>query len=509
MTSLPFKTFHFPAGRVRTFLRGAVTRARQRPLRWGATGIVLLGIAIALSGRGQKSNKWQTGDTPPVTASAILGPFMQEVVERGEVESSSNVDIRCKVQSRLASGTPIIQIVPEGTYVKEGDFLVKLDDSSLQGDVVMQQIACNTSRAQVVEAQAEFDASKLALQEYESGTFRQEEGNLESDVFVAKENLRRAEEYLRYSEKLAARGYVTEVQLSADRFALEKARKELDAAGTKLEVLHRYTKVKTLNKLKADVETAEARLGSRENSHKLDLDRQKMLEEQLANCVIKAPTSGQVVYANLSTGEPLIGEGKLVRERQIIIRLPDPKRMQVTARVNESRIDRVKKGMICRIRLDAFPDLQLSGKVRDISEYPLPAASAYSTMKEYAAEIDILDPPPGVRSGMTAQTAIEVQNIDQAVQVPLPAVIERNKRYFCLVTQNGELAAQEVSVGPSNDQVVVINDGLNEGDQVLLAPQAYEGKVTLPEVTAKADAPQTPKARAVAAAAKENKSAAR
>ncbi len=183
--------------------------------------------------------------------------------------------------------------------------------------------------------------------------------------------------------------------------------------------------------------------------------------------------------------------------------------MQVTARVNESRIDRVKKGMICRIRLDAFPDLQLSGKVRDISEYPLPAASAYSTMKEYAAEIDILDPPPGVRSGMTAQTAIEVQNIDQAVQVPLPAVIERNKRYFCLVTQNGELAAQEVSVGPSNDQVVVINDGLNEGDQVLLAPQAYEGKVTLPEVTAKADAPQTPEARAVAAAAKVNKSAAR
>ncbi len=302
MISLTFKTFRLPVGRARRFVESALARVRQRPLRWGAAGVVCLGLAVSLAGRGHKSNKWQTGATPPVTASAILGPFMQEVVERGEVESSSNVDIRCKVQSRLASGTPIIQIVPEGTYVKEGDFLVKLDDSSLQGDVVMQQIACNTSRAQVVEAQAEFDASKLALQEYESGTFRQEEGNLESDVFVAKENLRRAEEYLRYSEKLAARGYVTEVQLSADRFALEKARKELDAAGTKLEVLHRYTKVKTLNKLKADVETAEARLGSRENSHKLDLDRQKMLEEQLANCVIKAPTSGQVVYANLSTG---------------------------------------------------------------------------------------------------------------------------------------------------------------------------------------------------------------
>jgi len=509
MTSLPLKSFRFPTDSARALLHKAITRIRQHPLRWGAAGLVCLGLAIALPSRGHKTNKWQTGDTPPVTASATLGPFLQEVVERGEVESSSNVEIRCKVQSRASAGTPIIQIVPEGTYVKEGDFLVKLDDSSLQSDVVMQQIGCNTSRALAVEAQADFDATKLALQEYESGTFRQEEGNLESDVFVAKENLRRAEEYLRYSEKLAARGYVTEVQLEADRFALEKARKELDAAGTKLEVLHRYTKVKTLNKLKADVETAEARLGARQNSHKLDVDRQKMLEEQLAGCVITAPTSGQVVYANLSAGEPLIGEGKLVRERQIIIRLPDPKRMQVTARVNESRIDRVKKGMVCRIRLDAFPDLQLNGTVREISEYPLPAATVYSTMKEYAAEIDIENPPPGVRSGMTAQTAIEVEKLEQAVQVPLPAVIERNKRYFCLVTQNGELAAQEVSVGPSNEQAVVINDGLNEGDQVLLAPQAYESKVTLPEIAAKVETTQTPEARAVAAAAKITKSAAR
>lgn len=507
MTAIPFKTVKLPP-RVAALLGRARTRLRRRPLIFGAIPLVFLGIALVASGHSRKHKTWNASATPPVVGQAVAGPFLQEVVERGEVESSSNVEIRCMVQSRSAAGSAIIQIVPEGTYVKEGDFLVKLDDSGLQAELVMQQIASNTSRAAVVEGQADFDATKLALQEYESGIFRQEEGNLESDQFVAKENLRRAEEYLRYSERLAARGYVTEVQLEADRFAVEKARKELDASTTKLEVLHRYTKVKTLNKLKADVETTEARLKSKENSHKLDLDRQKMLEDQLANCVIKAPNSGQVVYANPPSGEPLIAEGKLVRERQIIIRLPDPKRMQVTARVNESRIDRVKKGMTARIRLDAFPDQELNGTVRDISEYPLPAASAYSTMKEYAAEIDIHEPPPGVRSGMTAQAAIEVAKIDRAVQVPLPAVLERNKRFFCLVTQDGELTAQEVSVGPANEQTVVINDGINEGDQVLLAPQSYEGSVTLPEaVAAKSEA--TPEAQAVAEASAVAKSAAR
>ncbi len=480
MTADPSARLNFPAMRaaLAATLRRVLGTPHRRKLALGGGLVAVLGLALLFTTTRNPSKRPLLGDATatPLTATAISGPFLQQVIERGEVESSSNVEIRCQVQSRIANGVPIIQIVPEGTYVQEGDFLVKLDDSVLQTEVVQLQIACNTSRAMSVEAQAEHEAAKLALQEYESGTFRQEEGAMQSEEFVAKENLRRAEEYVSYSKKLAARGYVTEVQLEADRFAVEKARNELASARTKLEVLHRYTKLKTLNKLKADVQTAEARMKSRENSHQLDLDRLQTIEDQLAKCIITAPTSGQVVYANQgsNSGEPLIAEGKIVRERQIIIRLPDPKRMQVTARVNESRIDRVKNGMIARIRLDAFPEVELTGTVREVSEYPLPAVSAYSTMKEYAAAIDIIDPPPGVRSGMTAQASIEVEKLDQAVQVPLQAVIERDDRFFCIVEHDGEYAAREVNVGHSNDQVVVIQDGLQAGDRVVLAPQNYE-----------------------------------
>jgi RND family efflux transporter MFP subunit len=421
----------------------------------------------------------------PLTVAAASSQFLQEVLERGEVGSSSNVEIRCQVQSKVLTGTPIIQIVPEGTYVKEGDFLVKLDDSGIQADVVQQQIACNSSRALEVEAKTDFEAAKLALEEYQSGTFLQDLGVVEGERFVAQENMRRAEEYLRYSLKLAERGYVTEVQLEADRFAVEKARKELDNASTKLSVLHRYTKTKMVNRLKANVETAEARLRARENSHNLDEERLKNLEDQLAKCVIKAPTNGQVVYANLPSGDPLIAEGKPVRERQIIIRLPDPKRMQVTARINESRIDKVRVGMQSRIRLDAFPNMVLTGTVRSVSEYPLPALTPYSSVKEYGAEVTIDEPPTGVRSGMTAQVAIEVERQENALQVPVQAVLERGKRFFCIVDTGGELVAKEVQVGSANEQYVIIADGLEDGEQVILAPQSYENKVSLPEVAVK------------------------
>ena len=430
----------------------------------------------------------------PITAPAVMAAFLQEVVERGEVSSSSNVEIRCLVQGKALTGTTILEIVPEGSYVKEGDFLVRLDDSALRADLVQQQIAANTSRALEVEALAEFDAAKLALEEYESGTYLQDKGVIESERFVAQENMRRAEEYLRYSLRLAERGYVTSVQLDADRFAVEKARNELENVTTKLRVLDRFTKIKTINRLKANVETAEARWRSRQNSHDLDEDRLKSLEDQLTKCVIKAPSPGQVVYANPPAGEPLIAEGKQVRERQIIIRLPDPKRMQVLARINESRIDRVRVGMVSKIRMDAFPNHVLSGTVRSVSEYPLPAASPYNTIKEYGAEITIDEAPPGARSGMTAQVSIEVEKLEKVLQVPVQSVLERGKRFFCVVQEEEGLVAREVSVGSANEQVVVITTGLAEGDQVILNPQSVEARLELPDVAGKFE-PKEPATR--------------
>jgi len=460
-------------------------RPKRRKLLWLC---VVIAIGGGLWWRGSFTSTKKTAlPVVPLTTAAVSGPFLQEVVERGEVGSSSNVEIRCQVQSKGVLGTPIIQIVAEGTYVNEGDFLVKLDDSGLQADLVQQQIQCNTSRALEVEGRTDYESSKIALQEYESGTYLQDRGAAESDQFVTRENLRRAEEYLRYSLRLAERGYVTDVQLEADRFAVEKARKELENASTKMEVLEKYTKIKNINRLTANVETAEARMRARENSRMLDEEKLKSLEDQLSKCVIYAPTSGQVVYANLPTGDPLIAEGKLVRERQVIIRLPDPKRMQVVARINESRIDKLKVGMPSKIRLDAFPKNVLTGVVRSVTEYPLPAATPYSTIKEYGAEVTIDEAPLGARTGMTAQVAIEVERLEEALQIPVQSVLERGKRFFCVVEKGGEIAAQEIQVRSANETSVVISDGLVAGDKVVLAPQSVESLVTLPEMVTKAD----------------------
>ena len=115
------------------------------------------------------------------------------------------------------------------------------------------------------------ETARLELAEYESGTFIEQEEQLESEIFVAQENLRRAQEYLVYSQRLSEKGYVSAVQLEADRFAVDKATKELEVARTKLDVLRTYTKEKMITQLKAKIETTIAKHSAAERTYNIDV----------------------------------------------------------------------------------------------------------------------------------------------------------------------------------------------------------------------------------------------
>ena len=177
------------------------------------------------------------------------------------------------MKSKNTTGIAILRIVPEGTVVKKGDFLVELDSSALKAAADAQKILVNTAKAAEVEAHNIYDTAVIAKREYLEGTYMQERQTIESEVFVAEENLNRAKEYYAYSQKLAAKGYVNELQLEADHFAVEKAKKDLDTAKTKLKVLDEFTKPKMLKTLESDIVIAKAKWDSGKNSHELELEK--------------------------------------------------------------------------------------------------------------------------------------------------------------------------------------------------------------------------------------------
>ena len=406
--------------------------------------------------------------------------FRLEIVEPGEIESAHNVDVLCEVKSRNSAGVNILEIVPEGSQVVKGDFLVRLDDSALQKDLLTQRIDVHQAKAYLVQAEADFEAAKLAMDEYLSGSYRQDLEQLEGAVFVARENLRRAQEYHDYSKKLAVKGYISQTQLEADAFAVEKSQKDLDLSLTKLDVLKVHSRKAKVNDLNASIQTLSAKLKSVENSYELECTREKEINEQIKKCIIKSPAIGEVTYANRSTSGSedgiLIEEGKLVRERQKIIRLPDASLMRVIAKVNENRIEQIREGMICSIKIDALRGIELKGKVESVSDYPLPSVSRYTShIKEYATHILIHNPPIGIRSGMTAKVSILSEKIDQVLQVPITAIFRRNGNDYCLVgvADNNSFSVRALELGSNNLTMVVVLKGLKEGENVVVNPDSF------------------------------------
>ena len=458
-------------------------------------GFVSTKALMGLAGAGALSLLWWVSGTDdsldteiqPLFEEVTTSDFVLEFIEPGEIESAENVEIKSEVRSRSSAGTSILEIVPEGTVVKKGDFLVRLDDASLQKDLLRQRISVHQSKATLVKATADVEAAKLALQEYLSGSFRENEEQLESSEFVSKENLRRAQEYLVYSKKLAAKGYVSEAQLEADQFAVEKARKELDLAQTKLEVLRTHSRKAKVNDLNASILTAEARLQSAQNSYQLEKTQEVEIEEQIVKCMILSPAAGEVTYANNTKSGAsdviLIEEGKQVRENQTIIRLPNASLLRVRAKVNENRIEKVRPGMECTILIDAMRDLQLDGKVESVSEYPLPSVSRYTShIKEYATEIVINNPPSGVRTGMTAKVTIKSEFVKNTLQVPLTAIFRKEGKTFCITgNDNDAMEIREIKLGSYNMNMAVVVGGLKVGERIVLNPDHFRPNLELSE----------------------------
>lgn len=436
-----------------------------------AAGLLLVGIWYVRPGGADH-------ELSGIVERVVRAPFEHDVSERGELESSNNVLVRCEVQSRTAgtNGVKIIEIVPEGTNVKQGEFLIRFDDAALKSERTTQLINVGTAEATAAQSRNDLDAALIGRKEYEFGEFETEREKVNGEILVASQAVTHAEESVTHSRKLLRRGYIPKLAVQSDEFRLAKAQSDLRAAKVKLNSLMEYTKPKKISELDAKVKTAEAKLKADEAKLVLENEKLRVLDEQIAKCLINAPVDGQVIYDHerddWGGGEYHIKQGAVVHEQRIVIRLPDPKQMQVVAKVAESRIDRIKVGMPAKIEIEGLPGVHLEGKVTRVNEYPAAEDWLSAGAKEYATTIQVLGQQQGLRPGMTAHVAIRVETIPDALQVPIQAVAERGGRHYCLRKNGAGFEPREVGVSSTNEKFLIVRSGLQVGDEVLLNPRA-------------------------------------
>ena len=240
-----------------------------------------------------------------------------------------------------------------------------------------------------------------------------------------------------------------------------------------------------LVQLNSDIETAAAKLSSDQNTFSEEKDKLEEIRNQIKACTIYAPADGQVVFANKfggrGGGDFIVEPGALVREQQTIFLLPDPSKMQVKAKVNESRITLIREGMPVKINVGAAAN-ELLGRVTKVNKYAEPGNWFGTSAKEYAVFVQILNPPEEIRTGMTAETRIFVEQLPDALQLPVHAVYESKKHHFVLIKDGDEWKTNEISLGATNEKFVTVKEGVNKDDVVVLDPRNHLDKMQIPEI---------------------------
>jgi multidrug resistance efflux pump len=447
------------------------------------------------------------GDETPefLTTEVSQGAYDFVVIEQGTVESAMNTELRCQVRSRGGGGggggdrggggslggssTTILDVVPEGTMVKEGDWILDLDSASLVLEEQNQKIQVSTRESQLAQAENSLKAAQIARTEYLEGLYVSQEKLIMAELYVAERAYDQADEGVTQAKSLLEKNIIQTAQLKTALVALVNAKNGLDNAQTKLRTLQNLTKQKELTVLDANIATAEANVKAQQLGLQLEQDKLKDIQDQIAKCTIRAPQAGQVVYANESdmfrggsSSQFIVTPGAMVRERQVIIRLPNADDMQVKATVNEARVTLVRPGLPVTIRVDALKDDILEGEVTKVNQYAEPSTFSSGNIKKYATIIKIKNPPSDLRVGMNAEVRIHVERMPDVLQVPVQALAELKGHFFTLVRTGDKYETREIQIGSTNDKVATIADGLKQGDEVVMNPRSAGGLLKLPNL---------------------------
>jgi len=494
------------------------------------------------------------------------GNLTVTVTAGGTVQARESFDVKSEMEGQAQ----ILSIIPEGTVIteedlKEGLELVKLDSSGLEEKEAQQNITFQNARAAYASAKESYSIqeqqnesniasarlnvkfAKMELERYLGaelaaraiegdvdfadlgnekglgGQALQSKRDREAALSLAREELSRAEETLRWTKILVEKGYVNKNQQVADELQEKRRSIEVDKAEAELRLFLRYTLPKEAEQRYADFQESnrelkrvvarakselaqkEADLKSKEATFNLQKERLEKVRKMIANSTIKATKPGLVVYA--STIDPgryrnnPIQEGVNVREGQTIISIPDLSTLAARVEIHETQIRNVKKGQEALITVEAMPGRNWRGKVARIS--PM-AKSEHRWLNPnvmvYDADISLEGEPHDLKPGMSATVEIVVARIPGALSVPIEAVITHEGRRACWVAGPSGQQLREVETGYFTETHVEIKKGLKEGEEVYLAPPEtppaeiklveLPGKKVVPEAKAAPKAPQ-------------------
>ena len=490
---------------------GAVT-GRSRRRGGAALWVVLLVAGVLVLGGGWLAiGRDSAGDTDNQTTEfgvASVRTFDISTLAGGELEARNQIEIR----SQLERQSTVVEIAPEGTRVKKGDLLVRLNSDEIENEIAEEELRVEEARlaleaaetaveiqisdneSKLRKAQLDLTLKELALEQWREGEDKKTRQANNLAIERAERELERLTDKWNQTQELFKKEFVSKDEYDRDRLSYIEAKAELEKALLTDRIYREYQYPRDEQQKLSDVDEAIAELKRVERQNEINLKnkqsarankarqlqmRQERLAEQrdqLEKCVILAPQDGLVVYGSTAQRdnwrwqqEGPISIGRVIRPNDLMITLPDTSEMIASVKVHESLAGKVRPGQPAMVSIEAV-GLELQGVVESIGVLAEGGGWRDPNRREYTVKIALdADGNAGVlKPSLRCEARLVLGEVEEALAVPVQAVFNDGAVRFVYVPRGAKFVRQPVNVGRTSDTYAEILSGIESGTRVLL-----------------------------------------
>jgi len=418
-------------------------------------------------------------------ASITRGDLRETVSATGPVNALHRSDM-----SFLLPG-PVGEIdVTSGQHVHAGDTVMALDTSSYRLDLTSAQLALEAQQIaynQLVQPPDKFDvaAARAAVARSADQLAQIKEAPNEDRVRLAQQNLE------------LQRDNLYKVQLARDQVKFLVTHRAFNRQGLTQEDLDNANRDVASTELAiqiADQELIDAQQGATTNdvagaqatlaqslatlnrllegpsASDLALVNVQIQQSQLAvqsaasnldNAVLKAPFDGVVGKVDYVQGENAV-------PGQTALTLLDESSFHVDVLIDEVDIAKVKEGQLAFVRLDAYPDQQISGHVVSVA----PDSVTSNGVVSYQVRVDLDKTDLTLHDGMTATVDIVVSELTGILLIPNWAVRfdrQTGLAYVNILEPDNSVQEVRIDIGERGESSSEVRGGVKEGDVVVVS----------------------------------------
>ncbi len=467
-----------------------MTKPKSKKLKLGLT-IAVVSILVVGGGYFAYDQFAKPKDSGKRNAIAVKRADVDlAVLATGTIRPEQDVKISPKQTGLLKS-----LLVKQGDRVKKGEIIATMDDSNLVGQVEAARGAYNSAHENYLKMKNGNRPQEVAASHFQQQRAskvvqggHQNVRRLEAQISAMESQLKRDEMFAQRQAALAKEGAVAD-QARMDAFtAAEVTRSNLNAARREIQQA-KSTAAQNESEFNASKEQFQMmKSGFRKEEiagarYAADQARGNLIyqESLLADTKIRAPFDGVITQKYADAGSivtPTTSAATTSATSSSIVSLAG--RLEMVAQVSESNIPKIKIGQEVDIMATAHPGKVFHGKVTQIA----PAAIVTQNVTTFEVHASLDKESEGhLLAGMNISSRFSMGKLHDVLTVPTAAIVSKEGKMGVYVpSEDGESKFKELKLGPSVDEITVVENGLSDGDKILLglskAQLAKEGYAT-------------------------------